>query len=785
MQKYISAILLFIPYLVSSQVCVGDAGKVTWQAWQNLHYPSLGEMYVDEFYPNNPDVTQTVFKLQSPINYDNYMGGRIIGYISVPANDDVEFNLTGDDITRFYLSSDSNPDNMSLTAYADGWSNIEEHDKYPEQTSNVVSLNSGTYYYFELHYAEGGGGDHISLYWKTIHEDPDNWTLINANYINQASCLPSACLERNTPCDDGNPNTTDDKEDGHCNCMGTPTTSDVCLGDQYEITAYAYDTIPGNNINDLYTSPKFPGTPNRSFELNEFALGYQLEHDSTGTLIQAYITVPVTGDYRFNITGNNHCEFFMSSDHDPVNKSAVPLAIYGTTGTTEHDRYTTQSSDFINLLAGNYYYIEMNHKEGSFSEHFSLFWQTPFTPVGEYKRISDFYIYDYACEIACIPEGHPCDDGDPFTNNDMYDDSCDCVGEPCVGAACNDPIASYTPFAKCNTTDQLDNRPDNNWLSCSTEASPNALRIDGHWIQYDLGQEYFIHESHIWNYNVANETDKGMEMVAIDYSIDGQNWNELNVYNWPLADGSSEYSGFIGPNFQGISARYILISSMDMGSACRGIGKVVFNASFCPNSGATCDDGDPSTLFDIIDENCNCVGELAENPCVIDTLMLGDTLLNTGTYTAKILVTSANLTEPASSVLMLSTKEIKMLEGFEVELGSTLLATIQPCTTMVSGESNPLHKKMEDTEIDILKVLPTSDPDYQIIQFYVMDPGQYQLNILDGNDNLLHYIFDFEFFNKGIYYKIIRTRRLANGDFNVEFKGKKVNETEVLSVDTN
>jgi len=37
------------------------------------------------------------------------------------------------------------------------------------------------------------------------------------------------CLPVDTPCDDGNPNTENDKEDGNCNCVGTPISPSGCL----------------------------------------------------------------------------------------------------------------------------------------------------------------------------------------------------------------------------------------------------------------------------------------------------------------------------------------------------------------------------------------------------------------------------------------------------------------------------------------------------------------------------------------------------------------------------
>jgi hypothetical protein len=785
MQKAIYIfILLIISQASSSQICVGTQGQLQWSAWQNLGYPRIGELHAEEFYPQKPDVSSTIYRTQSPINYDNSMGGRIAGFIYVATTEVVQFNITGDDITRFYLSDDQDPNNLELIAYADGWSNIAEHDKYPTQTSTNITLTGGVYHYFEIEYVEINGGDHVTLYWKTDLEDPNTWTIINSNYLYDVDCLPSSCPERGTPCDDNDANTTEDKEDGHCNCMGTPASSNTCIGDQTKITAYAYDSIPGSNLNDLYNAPDYPGVPDNSTELDQLGISFSNDVDSTGNLVQAYISVPVTGNYKFNITGNNECIFFLSSDDDPANKQAHQILVTGGTDPTEHDKYIYQSTGPINLIAGQYYYIEINHKESTYSEHYSVFWQTPFTDTDVWKRIPDFYIYDYDCEIACIPQGVPCDDGDVYTNNDMYDANCECVGTPCSGPDCDSPLANYVAFDKCNTTDQLDNREDNNWLSCTAQASPNSMRADGHWIQYDLGQNYLVDQTHVWNYNVTGETDKGFNNVAIDVSLDGNSWTTIGTYTWPYASGSSDYSGFIGPDLMGVNARYILVSSLDPTSTCRGIGKIVFNVSYCPNVGATCDDGDPNTTNDLIDVNCDCVGNSVPlNDCDINVLSLGDTLLYTGNYSAISNVNSANLLSNNQDIKYIGGETVDMLEGFEVPIGTAFEVIIEPCTNTTTVIIPDRLKRVHNVaDNDPLHVLPMPDSDYQIIEFHAMQSGRYVLDIIDKKGDVLYTIFNNDLLNKGIYTKRIRTKKLNTGVYQVHLHNDNISVYEKLVV---
>jgi len=780
--------MLLITHSSFAQICVGTPGQVKWQCWQNLFDDELGELFAEEDYPLNPDYTLTVYKVQSPINFDNDMGARIRGFISVPVSDTVLFNVTGDDIVRFYLSPDTIPENMMLEAFTENHTNIDEHDKYPEQTSAPIFLQSGQYYYFELIYVEGGGADHVSLWWQTDNENPNEWVLINNNYINDVGCLPGLCPDRNTPCDDGDSTTTDDMEDGHCNCVGTPDTSSYsCVGERFKIKSYGYDSIPGGDLNDLYGAVDYPAMPDRGRILHYLAEEWQNEYDSTGYLVQAFLTVPVDGNYKFNITGNNECIFFLSSDHDPANKQAHQILVTGSTDPTEHDKYIYQSTSNIFLEKNKFYYIEINHKEGSWAEHFSIFWQTPFTQAETWKRIPEFYIYDYECTLACIPQGTPCDDGDPFTNNDMYDANCECSGTPCSGSDCDDPLASYSPYPKCGLTDQLDNRTDNNWLSCALTANPNPARAASHWIQYDFGQKYILYTSHIWNYNVANGFQQGFETAAIDYSMDGINWTELGSYNWSLADGSSDYSGFTGPDFGGIEARYVLITCLDPAASepCRGFGKLLINAEYCPNVGESCDDGDPTTIGDVINQNCICEGfDNLFNDCQVDTLMLGDTLIVMDTLSAINLVQSISTVNSANDVVMfVSGNEISLEAGFEVALGSNFEAFIELCNNSGSAENENEEAilKSKATQ-DILRVSSIPDSDMQLIEFYLEKPGYVMIDIVDKNGNRKIPLIHAEFINKGFYQKRIRTKKLDIGVYNVILKTDQIKELEKMTV---
>jgi hypothetical protein len=788
---YIIGLFFFVQSL-NAQICPGEEGVLVWEAWQGLIDDEFSELSAMPNYPTRPSLKKTIYSIQTPINYDNNIGSRIRGYINVDTATFATFNVTGDDKVEFYLSTGENPENKSLIANSPGYTSIEDHDVYPEQTSVAIELLPNVNYYFELLHVERTGGDHASVYWKTELVDTLNWNIITSAYLKGVDCLPLLCPEAGQPCDDGNSSTENDVEDGFCNCMGTMATTNTCIGERDKILNYRYEGIPGSYLNDLYESANFPGVPNYSETLDFLGKPSVNAIDDFGTLIQSYLTVPVSGNYKFNITGDYNAILFISSDENPENKQAHQALLTSSSGMTQHDKFIWQSTSFIYLEANTYYYIEINHKDGSGSEHFSAFWQTPFTEAGVWKRIPKTYFYDYDCEVACIPENTLCDDGNIFTNNDMYNTECECVGTPCSGPDCDSPLANYVPYDKCSVTDQLDNNPENNWLSCSIAPNINPIRNDGHWIMYDLGARHELHQTQFWNYNVLNETDKGFENVAIDYSDDALSWNEFGSYTWPVASGESGYSGFSGPDFQGTYARYILISCLDTEPSCKGLGKVAFTAVYCPLEGSACDDDNIYTLEDKYDANCECKGiPFDENDCLEENITLGDSTLFTEKYSAQHFVNSISQIANDNVVSFIGGESIILDVGFETGENALFLAAIDTCEEsagkLVLIESREdviaqLKEELEMAKIEGLKLIPIEGTDEQIIQFYLKEGGKVKLSVLDQNGTKVFNLLNHEFKNGGVYKKRIRTKKFNPGVFNVELKVDETVELERLVV---
>jgi len=120
----------------------------------------------------------------------------------------------------------------------------------------------------------------------------------------------------------------------------------------------------------------------------------------------------------------------------------------------------------------------------------------------------------------------------------------------------------FNSFAQCYP-DRHSTVKTDAWESCTTSMNPNTGRGVSHWIMYDLSEIKNLGVSTFWNYNDPDELDKGLRIVAIDYSVDGVDWVELGNFDFPQANGQSIYEGFKGPDFGGQSMRYLLITALD------------------------------------------------------------------------------------------------------------------------------------------------------------------------------------------------------------------------------
>ena len=567
--------------------CIGKQGSVQWLLYTDIRGGQIKDFINRPNFPQSPDRIETITSLETIQNFTDNYGSLVRGFIQAPETGDYVFNLTGDDQSQLFLSTDESKDNLVKIAEVGRWTKKDQHNKYSTQTSNQIRLVAGNFYYFEALMKEGGGGDHVNVYWKIPSKKNGAWNIIQGQYLFEDLCQP-ICAPAGTACDDNDPNTINDQADGYCNCFGTPTNpTSTCIGSKGELTVLYWDNLSGYKIADLEKDASYPLKPDRAEVLPKFQ-GPSSRSNRYGSKVSGFLYIPVDGTYQFNITGDDHVEFYLSPDAEEANKELV-ANIYGWTRPTEFTKYETQTTAEMELKGGQFHYVELIHKEHHGGDHFIVHWKNPFSDTDSWQVIEGTFLFGNACEMACVPAGTPCDDGNSLTKNDVYDDNCNCIGTPCPNGDCSESN-NYEPTEECNATDKHTNYETESWMSCTPIPSPNPTRGNGHWIMYDFGKTFAITGTKIWNYNVRGNTNIGFDEVIIDYSMDGVNWINLGTYNWEQASGEMEYEGFDFAPLSNLSTRYLLITGVTNHGAlgCYGFSEIIFDAYQCPDPTIPC-----------------------------------------------------------------------------------------------------------------------------------------------------------------------------------------------------
>ncbi len=117
-------------------------------------------------FPSNPTSKSIITGvLEAPSNIGDNYGQHLFTQLIAPQTGNYIFNITSDDNSHLYLSTDSSPNNVVLIAGVPEWTRPWEWDKYPEQTSDPVYLEAGQEYHLKILMKEGGGSDNVAVRW--------------------------------------------------------------------------------------------------------------------------------------------------------------------------------------------------------------------------------------------------------------------------------------------------------------------------------------------------------------------------------------------------------------------------------------------------------------------------------------------------------------------------------------------------------------------------------------------------------------------------------------------
>jgi hypothetical protein len=389
-----------------------------------------------------------------------------------------------------------------------------------------------------------------------------------------------------TPCDDGDICTENDVYDNNCNCAGTYADNDndgVCNAeDNCPDTANPNQEDADNNgVGDACEGCAFaPGTPcddgdicteNDVYDANCNCAGTYADNDNDG-VCNAEDNCPDTPNPNQEDADNNG----VGDACEVVEEGLVitcPVDIIVNVAPNENGANVSWDlpTGVTDCPWGSIGFVQI---QGPPSGSFFAINTSTTIQYYAYDGCSNDAVCSFTVTVSdqqdCeAQQGNPCDDGDACTENDVYDDSCNCAGTLIDGD--NDGV--------CDIND-----------NCPDTANPNQEDIDGD----GIGDA--CDDCNILPGTPCDDGDACTENDVYD-----NNCNCAGTYadndNDGVCNAEDNCPDTANPDQTDTD-------NNGVGDACEG-------CAFAP--GTPCDDGDVCTENDVYDANCNCAGTYADN----------------------------------------------------------------------------------------------------------------------------------------------------------------------------
>jgi glucose/arabinose dehydrogenase len=141
------------------------------------------------------------------------------------------------------------------------------------------------------------------------------------------------------------------------------------------ISFQKWNNITGTAVANLTSNVNYPNNPSSSGTRTLFEMQNN-QGNNFGLRMKGYICPPTTGAYRFWIASDDNGELWLSTNSSEASK--VKIAYHtGYTNSRQWNKYTTQKSVSISLVAGQLYYVEALMKDGTSGDNLAVGWAKP------------------------------------------------------------------------------------------------------------------------------------------------------------------------------------------------------------------------------------------------------------------------------------------------------------------------------------------------------------------------------------------------------------------------
>ncbi|WP_299524881.1 fibronectin type III domain-containing protein [Winogradskyella sp.] len=481
---------------------------------------------------------------------------------------------------------------------------------------------------------------------KRVAESFDGSAAPRLKLFYQLPCEPAGTI-----CDDGNPTTVLDVEDGSCNCVGFAESDDL----DYQVVGGDNDAEEAETTGIIYTNSSDLELVFDSFEnQNNQTVGIRFvdiaipqgaiitsadiqfttdETDSEPTDLQ------IRGELVPNSDIFNTVDFNISSR--PTTEAVVPwldVPEWNLVGEAGAAQRTPQLRSIVQEIVDQANWQPFNAMSFIITGSGSRAAESNNGSQSDAPRL----LVSYTLSDSCPVYGTPCDDGDSSTINDEEDGFCNCQGIPDTSVQNDFSILSSNDDAEEDLsngavdvtssdlelindgTDQLVGvRFDNVQL-------PEGATLHRAYIQFETDET--DSELDPTNLIITGELSESSlafdETVVNDISnraltISTVNWDEVPLWETVGEAGISQRTPYLTSIVSEIAAQANWTSGNAMTFLISGSGKrvaesqdgsgtgprlILFYTSPCNPAGMACDDGDETTFFDLEDGFCNCTG---------------------------------------------------------------------------------------------------------------------------------------------------------------------------------
>jgi len=408
--------------------------------------------------------------------------------------------------------------------------------------------------------------------------------------ITKQVTLQTGCFVAGTLCDDGDPDTYNDVEDGNCNCTGTPCPV-ISVG-------LSTSSISCFGAND--------GTSSVSPSGGQPAYAVSWSNGATGN----YITGLIAGDYSVTIYDLNGCSItvpFIVSE--PAEFSATII------GMDESMPGANDGSVDLSVSGGTLPYTFLWNTGATAEDLTNLTGQNTTYSVTITDGHGCMITKQVTIQTGCFPAGTPCDDGDQDTYNDIEDGSCNCTGTECtLGINLSKADISCFGAADGHAWIQIFNATSPyriTWSNGDTTLSVSNLEAGVHYVSVVdstgcvIQQSFRIDEPNPLELglNGHDESSPGVADGSIDLTISGGSFPYY--YQWSTGAITEDIDMLLGENMN------YSVTVFDS-RGCEMTGSTTLNTG-CKPEGTPCDDQNASTYDDLEDGSCECTGIPCEN----------------------------------------------------------------------------------------------------------------------------------------------------------------------------